>query len=150
MEKFKIKTNVILGNIYARNQHLLDLREKGKKQRAKDGSVYYELIETVTDDGVKQTLTPVPYPITPDYVKSHTSAVDYKKNIAESWNAPAKGVNVGDATSVQALLSKDTEAARALVERLNSAIAEAEKAKTVSPVEPVQEKVTEKVGVENG
>lgn len=129
MEKFKIKSNVILGNIYARNRYDDDLRYKAQKKRSKEKKAYYELVREVKPGGITEKLVKVDYPITADYVKSHASNVDYKGNIEANWNAPARGVNVGDSTQIQKLLSQDTEAARALIKRLQAGVAEAERIK---------------------
>ena len=100
MEKFKIKTNLIIANIYARNQHLLDTRLKQNGNKT-----YYELVEKQDNCGYHEEFVEVPYPITADYVKSFAGGADYRNNIAESWNAPARGVNVGDAVGLQDLLT---------------------------------------------
>lgn len=149
MEKFKIKTNLILGNIYARNQHLLDLRQKNKKVLAKEGSTYFELIETTTDEGIKQELVEVPYPITPDYVKSSASSVDYKKNIEEAWGAPARGTNIGDAVDIQSLLQKDTEQARLLIQKLQTVVDNAIKSQDNAGVSSADSSLNNG-GAENG
>lgn len=126
---FKVKTNLIMSNIYARNaQREADIA-KAKKKTAKNKKVYYELVETVVPTGIQQKLVKVPYPITADYVKSHASSVDYRANIDTSWNAPARGANIPDCVDVQKLLAVDTEHARSLAKHLQDTIKQVEQLK---------------------
>lgn len=128
-EKFKIKSNLILGNLYARNAHENDLRLKQRKKAKSKEKEYYELVTKTVPGGIRQELVKVLYPITPDYVKSHASNVDYKGNLDACWNAPARGTNIKDASELQRLLSRDAESARAIIAKLQKTVSEFEKAR---------------------
>lgn len=73
-----------------------------------DSSKYISLDEVVVNDGIKVVETVNDYPITKDYVNSFEPGVNYKNNISECINSPARGVNIPDLTNVSALGDLDS------------------------------------------
>lgn len=112
----RVKTGLILQNCYLRDVvPAFDVHSSSNVSKS-----YVDLTEQVVDDGVKVVESVVPYEITPAYVKSFAEGVDYRKDPESAVsNSRASGVNLGDLTALQELLSMSPEQLSALVGRFS-------------------------------
>lgn len=111
----RVQTNLIQQNCFVR-----DVTRKIDLQSSSPDSFFYSLDEEISSEGVKLVSKEVPYHITPDYVSSFASGVDYKRDPlgAVSCSSPRK--NLGDISGISDVMSMDTDTARALYAQLSS------------------------------
>lgn len=112
---FKVKCNLLQAEVYARNAELCTACAHNYKNK-----MYKELRNVQTADGMKQVLVDVPYPVTPESVKSYAASADYRNDVGAAMASPAPGANLGDLTDVQKVLSADMESARELYANLKA------------------------------
>lgn len=126
----RVQSNLLQQNCYVRDvTRAVDLKSPAPAE-----SSYLSLDEVVEDTGVKIIKTPVPYPITPDYVASFADSADYRRDPA---GAIANGVakpNLKDCTDFQSIMAMDSSAQLALYKQLQDKFS---KAKVVSNDKPV-------------
>lgn len=107
-----VQLNLIHGQYTSRRHKLHPKLEEEYKD------TYLELRQIQTDDGIVEKYVEVDYPITPDYVKSFANSTDYRNDIERAMNEPARGVNLGDMTGIQEVMSMDMSAVRDLQAKL--------------------------------
>lgn len=128
----RVNCNLLQAEVYARNAQILpkDVHNYGNNK-------YTELRNVPYANGIKQEYIDVDYPITPETVKSYAASCDYHTDPAAAMATPPPGPNLGDLTTLQDILSKDLEAARAAFAAYN-------KVKNAKPVTPAVDNSTVK------
>lgn len=124
------KKNATFAGRILQNVYLSVARTAEDLNTKNESGKYYELRRELVQDGIKEELVFVDYPITPEYVKSFGDSADYKKDIAGAIAESAQNVraNLGDVSALQAVLSNDSESARKLRNDIKQAILNIEKA----------------------
>lgn len=125
------KTKRLHSNLLQQNVYVRDCSLGSDIEGNKSGSTFVTLNENITDKGLEQSFEEVPYPITPESVASYASSCDYKVDPVAAFNAPSRGVNLGDVSALQEVGSMDSETARALYEQLSAKFAEKSVEKSV-------------------
>lgn len=111
----KVRLNLIQADVYARHPEMLKSFEHTPAPKK-----YFELEKKVTPYGETESVVEKDYPITQDYVASYVSGVDYKRDLETALSAPKKGAGLGDVTSIQELMSMDTAAVRAMLDKVDT------------------------------
>lgn len=81
-----------------------------------------QLVEKIGDNGVTHCIEFVPYPHTPEAVKSYADSVDYRLDPLSAVNNGVQRPNLGDVTASQELSRMDSSEIIALRDRLQEAI----------------------------
>lgn len=110
----RVNCNLLQAEIYARNAQISGTCSHNYN------ATYKELRTIDTPTGIRQVLVDVPYPVTPESVKSYAASADYRNDPAAAMATPAPSANLGDLTDVQKVLSADMESARALYSNLKA------------------------------
>lgn len=110
----RVNCNLLQADIYARNAQICGTCSHNYN------ATYKELRTLDTPTGIRQVLVDVPYPVTPESVKSYAVSADYRNDPAAAMAMPAPSANLGDLTDVQKVLSADMESARALYSNLKA------------------------------
>lgn len=110
----RVNCNLLQADIYARNAQICGTCSHNYN------ATYKELRTIDTPTGIRQVLVDVPYPVTPDSVKSYAASADYRNDPAAAMAMSAPSANLGDLTDVQKVLSADMESARALYSNLKA------------------------------
>lgn len=134
----RVNCNLLQAEVYARNAQLLPKENHNYGNRK-----YMELRNVPYANGIRQEYVEVDYPITPETVKSYAASCDYHNDPAAAMATPPPGANLGDLTTLQDILSKDLEAARAAFAAYN-------KVKNAKPVPPAVDNSTVKQEKEKG
>lgn len=97
----RVMSNLIQQNVYIRDVvHSSDIRSTSPV-----GSISFVSVEEdVKENSHSFKDVKYPYPITPEYVSSFASSVDYKTN-QSAMNANSGRVNLGDVSKVQEFLN---------------------------------------------
>lgn len=123
----RVNCNLLQAEIYARNAQMCVPcvhNYSGKK--------YHELRNVDVANGMAQVPVAVPYPITPDSVKSYAASADYRNDPAAAMAMQPPAPNLGDLTDIQKVLSSDMESARELYANLKQVFEGAAAAKTAT------------------
>lgn len=123
----RVNCNLLQAEIYARNAQMCVPcvhNYSGKK--------YNELRNVDVANGIAQVPVEVPYPITPDSVKSYAASADYRNDPAAAMAMQPPAPNLGDLTDVQKVLSADMESARELYANLKQVFESAAAAKSAT------------------
>lgn len=126
----RVNCNLLQAEIYARNAQMClpcVHNYSGKK--------YNELRNVDVANGIAQVPVEVPYPITPDSVKSYAASADYRNDPATAMAMQPSAPNLGDLTDVQKVLSADMESARELYANLKQVFENVSVVKTETAME---------------
>lgn len=113
-----LKTNLLQQNCFVSDMC------RGVVPTHLDNSKYVSLDEVTTEKGIELRETVNDYPITPEYVDSFAESADYKSDVAGAIAKGSSRPNLGDISSMQKVLSMDTEQARALYTQLSERFAQ--------------------------
>ncbi|UPW41157.1 hypothetical protein [Sigmofec virus UA08Rod_5342] len=140
MKMQKLKTNLIRQNCYlsVASPAPIDLKKDYLQEK------YLELNEHVDSDGSRrEVLEEIPYPITPESVKSYAEGCDYKR---DPLNAVANSVprqNLGDLTSVYDIFSKNPSDVKEFIQTINQKYADYVASKNVGEIKDKESEVKE-------
>lgn len=124
VKKVPVRINLIQQNVY--------VSEALPPQKVHHSSVpdtYPEMTQETVSNGIKEVIKDVPYPHTPDRLKSYVDSTSYKTDLQSAINAPARGMNLGDVTAMQELSRMGNDQIDALFDRIRDAV----KAKNAEP-----------------
>lgn len=120
----RVRINLIQQNVY--------VSESLPAQSVHHSSVpetYPELVQKTVANGIQESIEHIPYPHTPERLKSYVDSTSYKTDLQSAVNAPARGVNLGDVTAMQELSRMGNDQIDALFDRIKEAV----KAKNADP-----------------
>lgn len=117
VKKVPVRINLIRQNVY--------LSEALPPQEVHHSSVpvtYPEMNQETVANGIREVIDDVPYPHTPDRLKSYVDSTSYKTDLQSAINAPARGMNLGDVTAMQELSRMGNDQIDALFDRIKAAV----------------------------
>ena len=123
----KVHSNILAQDCYIREITPKVVRKSEYKPRK-----FTSLVEVSDTLGIRYELKEFDYPVTPESVKSYVDSTDYKRDPAAAIGLPARGVNLGDMTTLQSIVNSDVSAVRSTLEKLQAAMqASAERSSSV-------------------
>lgn len=108
-------------NIISQDCYIRDVTPKLVHKTEYKPRKFSSLVEVPDTLGIRYELKEFDYPVTPESVKSYVDSTDYKRDPSAAVGLPARGVNLGDMTTLQRVTNCDLSAVRSVLERLQAA-----------------------------
>lgn len=131
----RLETNLLAQNVYVRDVVLPLNVNTGRVK------TYPELERVDSDFGFEEKVVERDYPITPESVSSYAETADYRNNLQQALNMPARGKNLGDVRDAQHLSDLDSSEISARIALLQEVLSKKQEVeqKPVVEQQPVVE-----------